>query len=71
MGLRCVRGQPLVVQMRRYDDGCALFIAWLVELTHDGVLVGVDCQHGKTDNQLSGYGIFPSVPKTGNGKRFT
>lgn len=59
------------MQFRSNDDGGSLFITGLVKLVHDGMLIGIDCEHGKAHNPLARSGVGPAVPQTGNAERVT
>lgn len=51
------------MQIRRNDHWCAFLVLWLVELPRDGMLVRVDCQHGKADHQLARGRVSPTIPQ--------
>lgn len=53
------------------DDRRALLFSRLMELTHDGMLIRVHCQHGETDDPFPRQGVFPSLPYAGNAEWIT
>ena len=58
----------MLIKIGGNDDGGALFVSGLMELAHHGVLVGIDCEHGKAHHPFARSWICPSIPKTGNSK---
>ena len=57
------------MKLRRHDYWCSLLVTRIVELTHNWMIVSIDCEHRKAHHQLTRGRICPTIPQAGNAKR--